>query len=63
MKCPFCREKLYVEPCLDGGFAMGCSCAFQGPEAPTKTAACRILTDWLTSIENLRKGRHANPTA
>jgi len=30
---------------------MGCRCAFQGPEAPSKAEARRRLTDWLESIE------------
>ncbi len=53
-KCPFCDEYLRVDPCVNGGFAMGCMCAFQGPERPTKRLARKAVVLWLDSIDQLQ---------
>ncbi len=53
-KCPFCGERLHVDSCVDGGFTMGCLCAFQGPEKPTKLAARKAVASWLDKIEHLQ---------
>ena len=56
MKCPFCGDTLRVNPCEDGGFAMGCCCAFQGPAKLTKRAARRVVAEWLKQAKRNMRG-------
>ena len=57
-KCPFCGEIMTVNPSVDGGYTLGCCCACQGPERPTKRAAARdaiVFAVWgLMSVEDMR---------
>lgn len=47
IRCPFCSEQLKAEACADGGYAMRCVCAFQGPKRTTRLRARRVFADWL----------------